>query len=270
MNKVNSNFTVKEIALLMSCANDVADSMRELILQLWSKGDFKDELKEDKTPVTEVDKKAELLAREIISSRYPTHGIFGEEFPSVNPESDFIWTIDPIDGTQNLINNIPTFGSLLGLRYKGEAIYGVIDHPVLDLRINGGMQGVFCNGLPVGFSDLKSQLLVANDIIATNSPAVFGEDTKDRELFDKVISFHPHSRIYYDCYDQTLAVLGKLAVVVEPNLKIWDITPLEALMSNIGGACVRFNERGSGSSLIVNAVFGKPKAVELMLRYLGL
>ena len=59
-------------------------------------------------------------------------------------------------------------------------------------------------------------------------------------------------------------------MVVEPNLKIWDITPLEALLTELGGKCVRFNERGNGSDMSTNAVFGKPKAVDLMCRHLGM
>jgi fructose-1,6-bisphosphatase/inositol monophosphatase family enzyme len=249
-------------------AIEIADACKELILNLWAGGSFGETLKSDKTPVSQVDLQAEALAREMISKKYPSHGIIGEEYPATNPTSKFQWTLDPIDGTQNLINLIPTFGTLIGLRYRNKAIIGVIDHPVLNLRTSGGGGlGVFYNNTKVTLNDLLADGLSSNDIIATNSPAVFGED---QELFSKVISFHPHSRIYYDCYDQTLGVLGRLAVVVEPNLKIWDITPLEALLEELGGKCVRFNERGNGCEVLINAVFGKSKAVDLMCSHLGL
>ncbi len=228
------------------------------------------ESKSDSSPVTIADKLSEEKMREFIKNEFPDHGIVGEEFGKDNPDAEYVWVLDPIDGTQNLINLIPTFGTLIGLRYKGKAIIGIIDHPVLNTRVNGGIGlGVFHNNFKITLGDLKNDSLSPNDIIATNSPAVFGETIADKELFTNVLSFHPHSRIYYDCYDQTLAVLGRLAVVVEPNLKIWDITPLEALLSELGGRCIRFNERGNGSSMLVNAIFGKTKAVDLMCKHLG-
>lgn len=266
-----SGLSQLELKEMHDFAFKIADACKNLILKLWAGGSFGETLKADKTPVSEVDLQAEALARKMIQERYPSHGIMGEEYESINPDSDFQWTLDPIDGTQNLINLIPTFGTLIGLRLKDKAIIGIIDHPVLNFRINGGIGlGVFHNNSKITLADLKTDSLSSNDIIATNSPAVFGENIADKELFTNVLSFHPHSRIYYDCYDQTLAVLGRLAVVVEPNLKIWDITPLEALLSGLGGKCVRFNERGAGPSMLVNAVFGKTKAVDLMCKHLGL
>lgn len=80
---------------------------------------------------------------------------------------------------------------------------------------------------------------------------------------------NPHTRIYYDCYAHSLALSNSLAVVVEPNLKIWDLTPAEVLVPESGGAFRYFNEnKDSGHTTLYNAVFGKTKAVELMLRHL--
>lgn len=260
-----------ELSELHLFALEIADACRELILNLWATGDFGETLKADRTPVSKVDLQAETLARTMITRRYPSHGIMGEEYDAVNPDSDFQWTLDPIDGTQNLINAIPTFGTLIGLRVKKTAVLGVIDHPVLNIRTSGGLGlGVFHNSSRVTLTDLPSNCLGSNDIIATNSPAVFGEAGREQELFTKVFSFHPHSRIYFDCYDQTLAVLGRIAVAVEPNLRIWDITPLEALLAELGGTCIRFCERGNGQHMLVHAVFGKSRAVELMRVHLGL
>jgi myo-inositol-1(or 4)-monophosphatase len=260
-----------EILELYDFSLEIASACKHLILKLWANGTFGETLKADKTPVSEVDLQAEALARAMISKKYPSHGIIGEEYEPINPSSDYQWTLDPIDGTQNLINLIPTFGMLIGLRYREKAIIGIIDHPVINFRTSGGLGiGVFHNNSQVTLIDLKTDTLTPNDIIGTNSPAVFGESISDQELFTKVISFHPHSRIYYDCYDQTLAVVGRLAVAVEPNLKIWDITPLEALLAELGGKCVRFNERGCGARFLTNAVFGKPKAVDLMCRHLNI
>ncbi len=271
LNAKNSVLSKSSLLELHEFALEIADASKILILKLWASGLFGETLKEDKTPVSQVDLQAEALAREMISKKFPSHGIMGEEYEPINQNCDFQWTLDPIDGTQNLINLIPTFGTLIGLRFKGEAVIWVIDHPILNMRTSGGKGlGVSFNKTQVNLTDLKTENLSENDIIATNSPAVFGEANEDQKLFSKVLSFHPHSRIYYDCYDQTLGILGSLAVVVEPNLKIWDITPLEALLLEVGGKCVKFNERNSGAKYVTNAVFGKVKAVDLMCKHLEL
>lgn len=266
------NLSEQEIAELHSFALMVADAMKELILELWRGESFGETLKEDKTPVTNVDLRAEALARAMIAERFPLHGVIGEEYEPINPESDFQWTVDPIDGTQNLVNRIPTFGTLLGLRHRDRAIVGVIDHPVMNLRTSGGVGiGVTHNGKEVVLPDLLTDQLTPHDIWATNSLGVFGTDSNGQALFAKVMSFHPHARIYYDCYSQTLAVLGSVAVVVEPGLKIWDITPLEALIGELGGSCVRFGAVGESlAKSVTNAVFGKRRAVELMCEHLGI
>lgn len=251
-------------------AEHIVDQTRALILDLWLQNDIGARLKEDRTPVTEVDLKAEQLARELLREKYPEHGVIGEEFEPLNPESDFQWTVDPIDGTQNLVNRIPTFGTLIGLRFKNKAIVGVIDHPALDVRCSGGSGlGVTCNGSAVAIQDLAQDSFTDNDIIVTNNIGVFGRDTGGAELFHRIMEIHPHSRVYYDCYGHTLAITGSVAVVVEPNLKIWDVTPAEALITEAGGEFRYFNvQKDIGPSTLYNAVFGKPKAVEILDRHM--
>lgn len=252
-------------------AEELAVQTRSLILDLWQQSDIGARLKEDDTPVTEVDLKAEQLARKLISERYPAHGIVGEEYEGLNPDSDYQWTIDPIDGTQNLVNRIPTFGTLIGLRFKDQAIVGLIDHPALNLRCSGGLGlGVKLNGATVQLQDLPQDTLSANDLIATNNIGVFAREPGGEELFHRIMAVHPHARIYYDCYAHTLGIIGSAAVVVEPNLKIWDLTPAEVLVKEAGGTFQYFNKQeNKGPSTLYNAVFGKPKAVEIMLRHLA-
>ncbi len=256
---------------LHAFAENLADQTRALILDLWLQADIGARLKEDKTPVTEVDLKAELLARTLIQKRYPEHGIIGEEYEPLNPESEYQWTIDPIDGTQNLVNRIPTFGTLIGLRLKNQALLGVIDHPAINLRCSGGLGiGVKLNGAAAKIQDLSENCFSANDLIVSNTLGVFGREPAGEELFHRIMAVHPHARIYYDCYAHTLAISGSVAVVVEPNLKIWDLTPAEALVTEAGGVFRYFNEREyTGPFTLYNAVFGKPKAVEIMLRHLS-
>ena len=256
---------------LHAFAEDIAEQTRALVLDLWQQSDVGARLKEDNTPVTEVDLQAEQLARKLIAERYPNHGVIGEEFESINPASDYQWTLDPIDGTQNLVNRIPTFGTLIGLRFKKQAVVGIIDHPALNLRCSGGLGlGVSLNGAAVTLEDLPGENFSENDLIATNNIGVFARESGGEEIFQRIISVHPHTRIYYDCYAHTLGVTGSVAIVVEPNLHVWDLTPAEVLTREAGGAFRYFDiEQDRGDRSLYNAVFGKPMAVEIMLQHLA-
>ena len=238
---------------------------RQLILSLWQKNTFQSELKEDQTPVSEVDLQCEELARDLIRRQFPDHGIIGEEHGTERGDAELVWTIDPIDGTQNLINRIPTFGTIIGLLYQGEPVLGWIDHPVLGDTLRGGIAtGTFHNGKRVTLSDVSSDQLTPNDVIATNCPATF-ERGGHLHVLDKVLKFHPHVRMYYDVYAHTLAILGSLAVMVEYNLKIWDLAATQALVRGAGGA---YRELGrtevAGENTLYHAAFVKTRAVDLV------
>jgi len=236
---------------------------RELICSLWNQSSIRSELKDDQTPVSDVDLQCEELVRRRVKQRFPTHGIVGEEFGWENREAEFVWTIDPIDGTQNLINRIPTFGTILALLHRGQPVLGWIDHPVLGDSLSGGPEiGAFFNGERITLGDIPESGLTPNDIIATNCPSTF---TRGGHLpvLDSILKFHPHSRIYYDVYAHSLAIRGSVAVMVEYNLKIWDLAATQALITAAGGV---FRELGqpdsTGSFTAYHAAFGKPRAVD--------
>ncbi len=248
----------------------LVEQARGLILSLWNRSGIYSELKDDQTPVSEVDLRCEELVREQIRRRFPSHGIIGEEFGIESGDAEFVWTIDPIDGTQNLINRIPTFGTILALLHRGEPILGWIDHPVLGDSLRGGVGiGTFYNGTHVSLDDISPSGLTASDIIATNCPGTFARGGHGKVL-DAVLKFHPHVRMYYDVYAHSLAIRGSLAVMVEYNLKIWDLSATKALVEGAGGA---YRELGTspveGGPKLYHAAFGKKGAVDLISRALA-
>jgi len=89
--------------------------------------------KSDNSPVTIADKKSEEKMRELILKEFPNHGIIGEEFGDYNTDAEYVWVIDPIDGTKSFICGALTFGTLIALMKNGEPIIGVINHPILVL-----------------------------------------------------------------------------------------------------------------------------------------
>lgn len=89
------------------------------------------ETKEDESPVTEVDQYVEKEIRKIIEKFHPDHGILGEEYGIENAQSEFMWVIDPIDGTKQFISGFPTFGTLIALCHHGVPVLGIIEHPAV-------------------------------------------------------------------------------------------------------------------------------------------
>jgi inositol-phosphate phosphatase/L-galactose 1-phosphate phosphatase/histidinol-phosphatase len=253
----------KDVSEYLSFGDSLIADSRELVLGLWKDQAFTSELKEDQTPVSQVDLQCEEMLRDRIRERYPEHGIIGEEYGSERGDAEFVWTIDPIDGTQNLIHRIPTFGTIIGLLYRGRPVLGWIEHPVLGDSLRGGVGvGAFSNGRRVDVGDIAGNSLSANDVIATNCPATFG---KHVDVLWKILKYHPHVRMYYDVYAHSLAVAGSLAAMIEYNLKIWDLAATQALIEGAGGEYRELGrEEESGKPTKYHAVFGKRKAVDLI------
>src|SRR6266704_3909093 len=119
-------------------AGELADEARRILTPALERG-FTVKTKPDASLVTEVDQAIERRARELIGRWFPDHGVIGEEYPATRPDSAFQWIMDPIDGTEEFVHGIPTFGAMLALHHRGVQLVGVIDHPALDLRVDAGV-----------------------------------------------------------------------------------------------------------------------------------
>ena len=117
----------------ISFANVLADESTKVIMEYFRQT-FTIENKDDDTPVTIADKKSELKIRELINKAYPSHGILAEEFDNTNLDSEYIWVIDPIDGTKSFIAGHKDFGTLIALLYKKKPVLGIINCPAHNER----------------------------------------------------------------------------------------------------------------------------------------
>ena len=117
----------------ISFANILADESAKVIMEYFRQT-FTIENKDDDTPVTIADKKSELRIRELINKSYPNHGILAEEFDNTNLDSEYIWVIDPIDGTRSFIAGHKDFGTLIALLYKKKPVLGIINCPAHNER----------------------------------------------------------------------------------------------------------------------------------------
>eukprot|EP00956_Cyclotella_meneghiniana_P005641 scaffold7255_cov68-Cyclotella_meneghiniana.AAC.1 len=183
-----------ELVELTDFANTLADAARTEILPYWRvpRNHLAQEIKHESnrsefqsaSPVTLADRAAERAMRELIERTYPQHGVYGEEFGVLRCDADYVWVLDPIDGTRSFITGKPLFGTLISCLYKGTPVIGIIDQCVLDERWVGvlGHKSTL-NGSPIhtdGASTLKDAEMY------TTSPDMFkdGEITKFNNMKD--------------------------------------------------------------------------------------
>jgi myo-inositol-1(or 4)-monophosphatase len=80
------------------------------------------ELKSDQSPVTLADRGVEELMRRMIKTRFPSHGLLGEELGPENTDAEFVWVLDPVDGTKPFITGVPLWGTLIALLHQGQPV----------------------------------------------------------------------------------------------------------------------------------------------------
>src|SRR5215469_10299663 len=120
-------------AALISFANELADAAGEIVRRYFRQGVAVDD-KADLSPVTIADREAELALRALIETRFPEHGNLGQEHGSIRADAEYVWVLDPIDGTKSFISGVPLFGTLIALVHRGHPVIGVIDQPILRER----------------------------------------------------------------------------------------------------------------------------------------
>jgi len=189
------------------------------------------EIKSDKTLVTRADREAESLMRDLIRKTYPEHGIIGEEFGEENASAEFVWTLDPIDGTVSFASGCPLFGTLIGLLRGHRPVLGAIHQPVLSQLCIGDSQQTTLNGRTVQLRNvhrLSEAVLLTTDFVSINN-------TKHKESFDLLLEKTHLFRTWGDCYGYLLVACGKADIMLDLDMKIWDVAPLIPIIEGANG-----------------------------------
>jgi len=210
--------------------NNICAQTREIILSYFESPRLEVEMKSDRTPVTLADQEAERAIRRAIQSHYPAHGIRGEEFEDLNPEAEFTWVLDPIDGTKSFTATCPLFGTMIALLKNGEPIYGCIDFPALDKRILGDGTTAIANGEVVSASTdrpLSEAVVLTSD---QNDIARLQNETAFKRLVDRT----RHTRTWGDCYGYYLISTGHADIMLDPEMSPWDIMALIPIVRGAG------------------------------------
>ena len=192
------------------------------------------EAKGDASPVTEADRAAERALRIFLAERFPTHGIMGEEYGTDRPGAEYLWVLDPIDGTRAFLTGRPLFGTLIGLLHRGVPILGIIDQPVTGERWVGVVgQPTRFRGRMGGLAGCRRCESLAIAELACTAPEIFDATTHPR--FERVRQAARRVTWGGDCYAYGLIALGLVDAVVEDTLKPWDWAALIPVIEGAGG-----------------------------------
>jgi len=187
--------------------------------------------KADASPVTIADRHAEQAMRAILEEVVPDHGILGEEFGRVRTDADWVWVLDPVDGTKAFITGKPSFGTLIALTFQGRPVLGVIDQPILKERWIGAVgQPTRLNGAPIQIRPCPD---LAHAALYATAPEMFPPALTPRwEDLRRRVKL---PRYGCDCYAYGLLACGFVDLVVEASLQPYDFCALVPVVEGAGG-----------------------------------
>ncbi|MEQ9487822.1 MAG: inositol monophosphatase family protein [Alphaproteobacteria bacterium] len=218
------------LSALADSAETMAEAAGKLIREA-AQRPFATEIKGDGSPVTDVDKATEDSIREIITNKYPQHGILGEERAPVAPDAEFVWIIDPIDGTLPFLAGIPVFGTLIALMQGDTPLVGVIDMPMTRERWVGkhGMH-TLRNGKPVS---ARACAGLSSALMSTSNP-----DYYDQRTVGALTAMKEATRLAVyggSCMSYAQIATGRVDVGMDVQFDIHDYLPLVPVIQGAGG-----------------------------------
>ena len=248
----------------LKAALDAAEQAAHIARSLYQRN-IEVRIKADQSPVTEADVRCEIAIRELLESRFPAHGFYGEETGSRDQHAESLWLVDPIDGTKAFVRGYPMFSTQIALMRRGEIILGVSSAPVYgEVAYGERGRGAYLNGNAItvsGVSTVESAALSSGNM---KSLATGRQWTRYGQLIARV------SRIrgYGDFLHYHLLAAGKIDAVIETDVNILDIAACAAIVTEAGG---RFTELGGAPvTLHSNSVLATNGALHAaVLRALG-
>lgn len=217
---------------LIALAYQLSDVARPIVTHYFRNDQLLVEDKSDETPVTVADRLIEQTWREMIQSQRPQDAIWGEEYGRHNPDADWTWIVDPIDGTKAFTLGRATFGTMVGLHHREHGfVLGIVDQPVLNLRwvgIKG--QGATLNGkplktaMPVQFKDIR---------LSFTNPLRLTPDL--RALHDDLLGRAGFFTYGGDCFNYVGIADSSLHLYFDSTQKIYDIAAAIPIIEEAGG-----------------------------------
>lgn len=221
---------MQDINLFCDLAVRLSDVARPEIMNRFRTGLHVD-AKADASPVTEADRAAERAMRAVIKEEFPHHGILGEEYGSEKTDAEYVWVLDPIDGTNSFVTGKPLFGTLVALCHNKVPIVGVIDAPALGERWVGAQnRTTTLNGVAL---KTRSPADMASSWLYATTPDMFVN--ADEAAFQRLRGGVWRTVFGGDCYAYGLLAAGHVDLVCEASLGIYDFCALVPVVEGAGG-----------------------------------
>jgi histidinol phosphatase-like enzyme (inositol monophosphatase family) len=232
------------------------------VIKAFFKAQINVESKSDLSPVTIADKKAEELMREMIMREFPAHGIIGEEFGNHNIGAEYVWVLDPIDGTKSFISGALSFGTLIALVKNGSPILGVINHPILNEFLIGNNSVAKLNNREV---KIRSCSKISDALLLTTDHFNIGK-YKNQKNFDNLATKVKLYRNWGDCYGYYLLASGFADIMIDPIMNVWDSMALIPIIKGAGGIISDYegNDAIKGNSIVAANPVLHPIVINLL------
>ncbi|MBL4691265.1 MAG: histidinol-phosphatase [Rhodospirillales bacterium] len=251
---------------LIELAENLADTAAEVVMKYFRRP-FDVIAKPDASPVTIADREAEAAMRAVLKAAQPGHGIIGEEMDDTNTDAEYVWVLDPIDGTQSFVTGKPVFGTLIALLRDGRPILGVLDIPALNERWVGvqGRPTTF-NGEPVSVRACGD---VAKAWLYATSPQMFEE--ADFPAFERLRKASWRAVYGAECMAYGLLANGWVDIVCEGTMELYDFAPMVPIIEGAGGVISDWSGKplgagGDGTVLATGDEALHARALELLVR----
>jgi len=214
-----------------ACIAELAEKSGDFIRPLFGRPGLTVETKADQSPVTAADRGAEELMRTAIARKFPAHGIIGEEFGGERVDAEFVWVLDPVDGTKAFITGVPLWGTLIALLHHGQPVLGCIHQPVQRQLVIGDGVTTTLNGHPIrcrGTTRIEDATLLTSDPL---NPAKY----QNGAAYDGLVRRAKLVRTWGDCYGYLLLASGWSDISLDPIMNPWDIAALVPVIRGAGG-----------------------------------
>ena len=249
----------------LDAALAAAEAASDLIRRAY-RGNFSVEYKADASPVTEVDVAAEKTIKGVLQARFPDHGFFGEETGRSNNDSNYLWLVDPIDGTKSFVRGYPMFSVQIALMHKGELILGVSSAPCWndnrgELLYAEKGQGAWLDGQRLTVSSTSA---IEKTTLSTGNLASLARKPEAWARFGALIPRLHRIRGYGDFLHYHLLASGRIDAIVESDVNILDIAALTVILREAGA--VFTDLRGEPVDLATTSVLATTPAMHDAIR----
>jgi len=238
----------------------------EEVIRHYYHNNVKVTMKDDYTPVTVADVETEQKIKEVITAVFPEHGFYGEETGQSNVDAEYVWLIDPIDGTKSFVRQYPFFSTQIALMHRGELIVGVSNGVMFEECTWASRgEGAFLNGEPVRVSGVNE---LRDAALSTGNIASLASEPQSWSGLGELVQQVNRTRGYGDFYHYHLLASGKIEIIVESDVNILDIAALSVIVNEAGGSFTDLEGNNPGldtrSVLATNSIVMHQQVMQLL------